>query len=689
MITVLDSDGFVESSEAIGTYNITIPQSQRDLYSGGVSKFSKSVSNFFDIKSRQYAWRTQQGKNNDKPYPVDTWRMLRSIVLDEKLEAVEGLVVDMINGGIGFRNHSVPMHVSQGAEWTEDLLWMEPFTECVDTNLTLEYTIPDPPSLSYTNMQNISLIDNGGFSNLIQQYPYLKMDDNQNNPKLRDRAYKAAWLVNVYAALIFNVTRPSPHAFGYLNSELGKKFPLADGSNPGASPAGVYVDRLFENLVDLNKNVVSTRNNTFTNQTETTGIYQNPWGISSENYSDINILCQGTGGGDYANSSNIQVQCGLFYTAAQRVDGKESMVLEPNSTWRQGVYTCATSNKVSLKTVSFRYNATLGSDLSSLNVLNVTEKTYPSKDDMPLWGIEQPEPTYKISDIDQLWGLVSDSFDPSTAVANNISLKRAPELYLPGYVWSVDVSTGFSGYEYNPAGQLPKKILATTYSSISGTAYGAAYDYTGATNLAMFNRWQGLSKNVDDVPTILNLIWTDLAANTFQGSKGWKYDESVELSKRDTDSDEETLVPVLLYRKRVQYRWVYGIPAFIVLTVCGLVLLASLVFAFIRQGPTRVRYYLHQLSAGRLLAVQHYPGQCNKEAETKEWIQRVGREIVDITQIPDQTPAFDQKVPMYDVKGENVNASTIELHDAYPLTPMTGRNHQGYVKMGNNTRDGA
>lgn len=97
-IETITEDGFTTSLEFDDTYNITIPPSQRELYSGGVKRFAKSVSGFFDIRSRQYAWRVKRGKNNDKPFPVDMWRNLKTLVLDEKLEAVEGLVVDMVDG---------------------------------------------------------------------------------------------------------------------------------------------------------------------------------------------------------------------------------------------------------------------------------------------------------------------------------------------------------------------------------------------------------------------------------------------------------------------------------------------------------------------------------------------------------------------------------------------------------------
>jgi hypothetical protein len=69
---------------------------------------------------------------------------------------VEGLVVDTRDGGgVGFRNHSVPVEASNGATWTEDLLWVRPVTSCVNTNLTFLIHAVDQFDLSAT------LIDNG------------------------------------------------------------------------------------------------------------------------------------------------------------------------------------------------------------------------------------------------------------------------------------------------------------------------------------------------------------------------------------------------------------------------------------------------------------------------------------------------------------------------------------------------
>lgn len=89
-------------------------------------------------------------------------------------EAREGVIVDSKNGQVGFRHHRTPNNVGVGAEWEEDLLFLQPATECVDTNLTLEFRIPPDGGLG-SNMANLTLIDNGGFSRFITEYPTMNV----------------------------------------------------------------------------------------------------------------------------------------------------------------------------------------------------------------------------------------------------------------------------------------------------------------------------------------------------------------------------------------------------------------------------------------------------------------------------------------------------------------------------------
>lgn len=179
-------------------YDIRIPRDLAELYQSGLTERPQSVSSFFDIQSRQYSFQNQSGMLNNERYVVDSFRFLTSVILNDAIEPVEGLVVNTQTGGIAFRNHTVPVGLKYGAEWTEDLLWIEPETACVDTNISVEFKIPYT-GLANFYLENITLVDNGGFANLITEYPKVNVWNSQSEPNLRDRAYKAAWMANAYS----------------------------------------------------------------------------------------------------------------------------------------------------------------------------------------------------------------------------------------------------------------------------------------------------------------------------------------------------------------------------------------------------------------------------------------------------------------------------------------------------------
>lgn len=179
-----------------------IPESLRKAYSSG-SGYNTTIANYFDIEYRRYQIKLNKEDldiNNKSAYLVGTNRVMQSLVLNNKIEPVEGLLVDSKNGSIAFRNHTVPVGFEHGVSWEEDLLFVEPETACVNTNVTLDFEIlaavNDSSAFTYP-----VLVDHGGFKNLIQEWPQIDLTNSQSNPKLRERAYKAAWMTNAYTML--------------------------------------------------------------------------------------------------------------------------------------------------------------------------------------------------------------------------------------------------------------------------------------------------------------------------------------------------------------------------------------------------------------------------------------------------------------------------------------------------------
>lgn len=294
----------------VTSYDSRVPQYVIDAFESGLSEMNESVSSIFDIQSRSYTWGTINDlgfqPDNNASYPVEFYRQISTMVTENKVLLVEGLIVDMVNGGIGFRNHSAPPVTPYGSVWSEDILFIEPESSCVDLNLTIDFTLPKYTSQG-DSVYNAVLTDRGGFVNLNRTYPFWESwDDRQNDQNLQFRAYKAAWLNNVYSMAFMNVTSihndsiPGSSAFAYLNSELGKTFPLmysdsssapalVGGSGGGFSPEHLYTSTLYgEYLAGLDQEVPGY-NNTELNITSPSKppLYSNPFGINSTLLSDI------------------------------------------------------------------------------------------------------------------------------------------------------------------------------------------------------------------------------------------------------------------------------------------------------------------------------------------------------------------------------------------------------------------
>ena len=292
----------------VHNYDSHVPQYVIDAFQSGLENQEDSVSSIFDIQSRSYTWQTINdhpngtAPDNGQPYPVDAFIMVQSNILADDYLAIEGLVVDMKNGGIGFRNHSAPPRTPYGSTWSEDLLFIEPDTRCVDTNLTLDFSLPRYTSegLSTSETVHLVLTDRGGFANLDLTYPNYSFTNTQQNPQLWDRAYKGAWANNVWSMFFMNVTNPrnvsdpDSRAFTYLNSHVGKQFPLmSDNSSiePTLTPDlnSLVASKSFAGYLNGLDVELKPFNSTITNTTipGQKPLYENPFNISSTNFSFV------------------------------------------------------------------------------------------------------------------------------------------------------------------------------------------------------------------------------------------------------------------------------------------------------------------------------------------------------------------------------------------------------------------
>ena len=414
VINTTTAGGFINTTiESNMPYDRRVPKLLAELYQSGLREYSGSVSSYFDIQSRQY--RFGSGPTNDT-YLVDSFQSMGSLIMDNYIVLVYGLIVDMGKGAIGFRKHTVPAGLQYGPEWDEDILFLKPETVCVDINLAYEVQVPSVDALHNGSAPAAYLVDQGGWARMNLTNTFLdSWFENLQTSLLSPGRSKPAGsslpsrlvdhVLNMY---YFNISKPYTNRTAYLDSHVGRRFPVNTTTFTVTSKDQLLFSN-FYHVFDGIPNGYLMANGTLNVAPPDNYLgppyWSNPWNINTWNYTDIGTTCSGAFGGDKANMTNLDLRCGVLLGPSRRVDGTESNVYAPGSWWTWPIYTCASTTKASIKSVHFNYNSSIGSGLSGLNATRITDKIYQNKSSMPLWGVETAN--MNTSDITPFWGLIS------------------------------------------------------------------------------------------------------------------------------------------------------------------------------------------------------------------------------------------------------------------------------------------
>ena len=292
------------------------------------------------------------------------------------------------------------------------------------------------------------------------------------------------------------------------------------------------------------------------------------------------------------------------------------------------MYACASAVKATIKTVSFQLNGTDG--LRSLSILNVKDKSYKDKGRMPLWGVEDSGKT--VDQITPVWGLISPTYENYP----NISTVRQPSLYIPGYAGGPSGISGlgpYSMYQNLPASDFFRYAMSSVFgTSTLGFTVPAVEgssrpftEYSGYSSVALFQRWQNLSKTTTGAATIVNLIWTDMAAPAVVGTKGV-------LGHGNAGLPNETVtMTVSKTVRKIKYHYLFAIPAIILAVVLVVITLLALLSSITRRSTLQtMRERLNQSSVGRLYTWSHWPVESPLTIPSKEWSQNLGTRGIDI-----------------------------------------------------------
>ncbi|KAL8693631.1 MAG: hypothetical protein Q9218_001589 [Villophora microphyllina] len=586
-----------------------------------------TIASPMDIQYRNYYEEPNQYIDNGEVNVRGFIQPLQTILLDNQYRLVEGLIIDSISGGIGFRNHTVPLQMDLGAEWVEDILWLYPETVCTQTNLSLHFSV----SKNYFySTDNGCMTDDGGFANLDPGIPDPRFDGSDDNwqdafgeaPDLQRRSYALAWWNNQLTARVLNVSSSS--VGDRYTSEFANYAQLASPSSIKISEMdGSYLGSIYVQNASLND---------FTSYgNDPCGSYQ-----AYVNYPQVVA----------ALASTILIPA-IHQSHTYRYD--------LSSNWTQQLYTCASAMKALIQSVTFGSSSTnTSADLSVLHVLDVNSKNY-SADSMPTWVIEKAD-GYQIQDISLLWGLANES----QVDKNAFETRQAAELYLPAANHGITFGHIYDSFA---AGTAPAAAWNSVYvfaASVRGAAMDFiprylfllsidceraadilfSYSYSGESNYGLTLKYRDLSRTPEGAAKIMNLIWTDLMAFTVVGTKtGFEVpaDPSVKSdtkfpkrsSSASTDSGQRRVHPMV---RKIGYRDIrYAIPAFIISGILLTSLLTATLLALRKLLSYRIlKHYINQTSMGRSITQIRYPTVATARASTKEWSRATRNIVLDV-----------------------------------------------------------
>jgi len=420
--------------------------------------------------------------------------------------------------------------------------------------------------------------------------------------------------------LYLNVSNPKDQpvkgmkSFSYVNSALGQKHTLTASTTDGYK--SMKLSENFGNYLRLTSSFLggSSSNNSVAN----------PWNTTEEEFGTINSICSSSlGPFSMANLTSVYVACTLLRGAPQRSDGSPSLLFESGSKWSSPLYSCASSVRATVKTVTFVMN---GSSIHELTASRIEPKVYSRDEDMPLWGLENWG--FKLDDYFPIWGILS----PEYASRENVSTTRKAHLNLPGYSMSSlfrpHLSVGTATTDNLAGPGFAQEAMNTVIETVASKADGWPFDLQGRANIAVLKKWQNLSRDSASAATIINRLWTDVATSAVVGTRG------VHTPRKDAANGQaQAQILVRPAGIRITYDVRFGIPAaFLIVWVCVILLTALCCTCCCggRAGFKSLRRRMEQLSVGRVFTTFLFPEESTLTMPANHWRQANGLKKVTV-----------------------------------------------------------
>jgi len=145
--------------------------------------------------------------------------------------------------------------------------------------------------------------------------------------------------------------------------------------------------------------------------------------------------------------------------------------------------------------------------------------------------------------------------------------------------------------------------------------------------MGLFAKWQNLSTTLEQASSIINLIWTDLAAGAVVGTKGTLGPNNVGMGNQIAGIQIDPTV------RRIKYHWLFAIPAFLLAGMVVIITVIALIFMVLKHSNLEtMRRHLFQTSAGRIYTAFLFPEYCDLQTRPVEWSRGVGTQMIDLNE---------------------------------------------------------
>lgn len=237
-----------------------IPTNLTECFRSGTSAPGDLRCNPFEIQFRDYYTSTLVSNETNFSNTTGYFSMVESILVDGIVEAREGIIIDAVRGGIGLRNHTVPTEpqMKYGAEWTEDILWIEPVTSCANTNWTLDTRKQLLPFANGPNSAatTLTIINNGYIGGSRPYDGPTVLPGTQSDPRLEERSSIAAYRFGGHLSRLVGANESissytiSPGAWDRDNHDNDLQYALVQFGGPSV---GLFLGQISESSDSMAK----------------------------------------------------------------------------------------------------------------------------------------------------------------------------------------------------------------------------------------------------------------------------------------------------------------------------------------------------------------------------------------------------------------------------------------------------